>query len=105
MQGAIRLFWVGLASSAESGFRHGRMARGGHELHKVLPGSALPYPSTPCGRATPEMAFRDGPPLRPAACSRLQPLWTPHALRQDQDLFQKSNLLSIIFVLRKKFVR
>jgi hypothetical protein len=29
------------------------MARGGHGLPKVSPKSAMPYPSTPCGRATP----------------------------------------------------
>jgi hypothetical protein len=36
---------------------HGCMARGGHGIPKVLPGPALPYPSTPCGGATPEMAL------------------------------------------------
>jgi hypothetical protein len=30
----------------------GRMARGGHGLPKVSLGPAMPYPSTPCGRAT-----------------------------------------------------
>jgi hypothetical protein len=35
---------------------HGRMARCGHGLPKVLPGLALPYPSTPYGWATPETA-------------------------------------------------
>jgi hypothetical protein len=54
----------------------GRMARGGHG-----PGPALPYPSMPCGRATPETAvpllkrpngrFRGG---------RLLSLWTPEAV-------------------------
>jgi hypothetical protein len=33
------------------------MARGGHELPKVLLGPAMPYPSTVCGFATPETAF------------------------------------------------
>jgi hypothetical protein len=33
---------------------HGRMSRGGHGLRKVSPGLAMPYPSTPCGQATPE---------------------------------------------------
>jgi hypothetical protein len=35
----------------------GRMARGGHGLPKVSPGSAMPYPSTPAGRATPKTAL------------------------------------------------
>jgi hypothetical protein len=35
-----------------------RMARGGHGLPKVLLGPALTYPSTLCGWATPETAFR-----------------------------------------------
>jgi hypothetical protein len=30
---------------------HGRMARGGYELPKGSHGPAMPYPSTPCGRA------------------------------------------------------
>ena len=33
------------------------MTRGGHGLPKVSPGPALPYPSTPCRRATPERAL------------------------------------------------
>jgi hypothetical protein len=33
--------------------RHGRMARGGHGLPKVSRRPDMPYPSTPCGRATP----------------------------------------------------
>jgi hypothetical protein len=36
---------------------HGRMGRGGHGLPKVLPGPAMPDPSTPCGRATPKTAL------------------------------------------------
>jgi hypothetical protein len=47
---------------------HGRMTRGGHGLPKVLPGSTMPHPSTPCGRVTPE-----------TACVRLLTLWTPYA--------------------------
>jgi hypothetical protein len=43
---------------------HGRMARGGHRLPKVSPGLAMPYPSMPCGRDTPET-----------------PAGTPHAAR------------------------
>jgi hypothetical protein len=37
---------------------HERMARGGHGLPKVLPGTALPDTSTPCGQATPETTLR-----------------------------------------------
>jgi hypothetical protein len=39
-------------------YPHGRMARGDHGIPKVSPGPALPYPFTPCGRATPETAVR-----------------------------------------------
>jgi hypothetical protein len=39
-------------------FTHERMARGGHGLPKVSPGPAMPNPSKPCGRATPETALR-----------------------------------------------
>jgi hypothetical protein len=35
---------------------HGRVARGGHGFPKVTSGPAMPYPSTPSRRATPEMA-------------------------------------------------
>jgi hypothetical protein len=68
---------------------HRRMARGGHGLPKVSPGLTMPNPYTPCRRATPETALcpfqgwpahRDGPPTGRAACSRLLPLWTPHAV-------------------------
>jgi hypothetical protein len=34
------------------------MARGGHGLPNVSLGPAMPYPSIPCGRATPETALR-----------------------------------------------
>jgi hypothetical protein len=36
---------------------HERTATGGHGLPIVSPGPAIPYPSTPCGRATPETAL------------------------------------------------
>jgi hypothetical protein len=49
------------------------MARGGHGLHKVSGGPAIPYPSTPCKWATPETA--QGWPARKA--SGLQPFSTP----------------------------
>jgi hypothetical protein len=38
------------------GAAHKRMARGGQELPKVSSGPAMPYPLTPCRRATPETA-------------------------------------------------
>jgi hypothetical protein len=38
--------------------KHGRMARGDHGLPKVLHGPAMPYPSTPYRRATPETALQ-----------------------------------------------
>jgi hypothetical protein len=41
-----------------SSSEHGRMARGDHELPKVSLELAMPYPSTPYGRATPETALR-----------------------------------------------
>jgi hypothetical protein len=59
------------------------MARGGHGLPKVLPGPAMPYPSTPCGRA---------------ACGRLLPFWTPHAVRlcrQELSVQLEQNLKGI----------
>jgi hypothetical protein len=46
---------------------HGRMARGGHGVPKVSPGTAMPYPFTLCGRATPVMAlwpFQEWPARR-----------------------------------------
>jgi hypothetical protein len=36
--------------------QHVVMVRGGHGLHKVSCGPAMPYSSTPCGWATPETA-------------------------------------------------
>jgi hypothetical protein len=45
---------------------YGCMARGGHGLLKVSSGPAMPYPSTPCGRATPETSriFWNPPPVQ-----------------------------------------
>jgi hypothetical protein len=40
----------------------------GHGLSVVSPRSAIPYPSTPCRRATPEMALQ---PTGRAACDRI----------------------------------
>jgi hypothetical protein len=56
----------------------------GHGLPKVLFGPAIPYPSMACGQATPETAlqpFQGDPPAGRAACDRLLPVWTPHAVR------------------------
>jgi hypothetical protein len=39
------------------GRAHGLMERGGHGLPKVSPRTAMPFSSTPCGRATPETAL------------------------------------------------
>jgi hypothetical protein len=36
---------------------HGRTAMGGHGIFKVSVGPAMPYPSTPCWRATTETAL------------------------------------------------
>jgi hypothetical protein len=48
------------------------MVRGGHRLPKVSPGPAMPYPSTPCGRATPQTALR--PSSTPLEALRHTPL-------------------------------
>jgi hypothetical protein len=53
--------WVG----EWHGYWYGRMARGGQGLSKLSLGLAMSYPSMPCGRA---------------ACGRLLPLSTPHAV-------------------------
>jgi hypothetical protein len=53
---------------------HGRMAKGGHELPKVLSGPAMPNPSTPCERATP---FKGCPTCRVPACGCLPPFGHP----------------------------
>jgi hypothetical protein len=47
--------------------RQARMARGIHRLLKVSLGPAMPYPSTPCGRATPEGVARRAGDLRPSS--------------------------------------
>jgi hypothetical protein len=48
------------------------MAKGIHGLPKVSSGPALPNPSTPCGRATPETALR---PFRRWPAHRAGGLW------------------------------
>jgi hypothetical protein len=63
---------------------YGRMARGDHGLSKVSLGSVMPYVSSSRGRPLligPYHHFMGGPPTRRAACSRLLPPWTPHAIR------------------------
>jgi hypothetical protein len=52
------------------------MGRGGHGLPKVIPGSAMPDPSTPFWRATPETAVRMGS-LRPSSTLLDTPRRTP----------------------------
>jgi hypothetical protein len=55
-------------------WNHGHMARGDHELSKVLPGPAMPYPYEACWWAiseTPFDCFRGRPPT---ACCQLLPL-------------------------------
>jgi hypothetical protein len=75
---------------------HGRMARGGHGLPKVSPWPAMPYPSRPAGGPPLKRfygCFRGRPPTKQAACNRLLPFWTPHAVRQ-------CFLLILIFTVR-----
>jgi hypothetical protein len=59
--------------------KHGRMARCDHELLKVLPVPAMPNPSTPRMRATPETTLQQG--AGQVACGCLLFFWTHHALR------------------------
>jgi hypothetical protein len=78
-------FWSDDLLVKRSNSHHGRMARVGNELPNVSPGHAMPYPSTPCGRATPEtalqlfqgwLAHRAGnlrPPSTPSDTSRRTP--------------------------------
>jgi hypothetical protein len=42
--------------------KQGSMARGGHGLPKFSTGPAMPYPSTPCGRATLETKWQNERP-------------------------------------------
>jgi hypothetical protein len=48
-------------------FFHRRMARGGHELPKVSPGTVMFDPSTLCERVTLETALRRVDGLRPSS--------------------------------------
>jgi hypothetical protein len=68
--------------------KHRHMAWAGPGLPKVSSGPAMPYPSSPYGRATLETAhgrFKGGLPIRLAARDHLLPLWTPHAARLCQE--------------------
>jgi hypothetical protein len=67
---------------------HRRTARGDHGLHKVSLGSAMP---NSCGR------FRSA---RRAACGRLVPFWTPHAvlLRRKQESCSQNEPLQILWI-------
>jgi hypothetical protein len=58
--------------------KHGPMARSGHGLPKVLFRPSMPYPSTLCGQATPEMwpAHRAGG-MRLSSTSLDTPRCTP----------------------------
>jgi hypothetical protein len=56
---------------------HRRMARGGHGLPKVSPEPTMPYPSSPCGQATPQTALRSVPGWPACRASSLRPSCTP----------------------------
>jgi hypothetical protein len=59
------------------------MARGGHEL-KFYRGPPCPtflHPASKPPLKRPYGRFSGGPPTERAACSRLLPFWTPHAVR------------------------
>jgi hypothetical protein len=64
--------------------RQSRIAKGIHGLLKVSPGSTMPDPSMPCGRATlkwPYSHLWGGSSAGQTACSRLLPTWTDHTVR------------------------
>jgi hypothetical protein len=67
------------------------MARGGHGLPKVSHGPAMPNPSTPFGRATPEIALRSVSGVthpqggQPAAVFYPFGHPTPYAYERDRD--------------------
>jgi hypothetical protein len=64
---------------------HGCMARGGHGLPKVSPGPVMPFPSMPCGWATPETASW------PSSTS----LDTPRRLPVTQTIYQSKSISGI----------
>jgi hypothetical protein len=56
---------------------YGRGGPTGYGLLKVLPGPAMPYPCTPCGRATPETALREFQGRHTCRAGYLKPSSTP----------------------------
>jgi hypothetical protein len=63
---------------------HRHMATGGHGLPKVSPGPPCPTFLRPAGGPPLKWSyncFRAALPAGHAACGRLLPLWTPHAVR------------------------
>jgi hypothetical protein len=87
------------------------IARGGHGLPKVVPGLAMPYPSTPCGRATPEtdiLLFHGWPARRAGGLRRsFTPLDTPRRAPMtwpcDQMItWQYFTIGSNLFIVRLK---
>jgi hypothetical protein len=52
-------------------------SKGCHGLLKVSLGPAMPYPSTPCGRATPETAFHPFQGWPALQAGNLGPFYTP----------------------------
>jgi hypothetical protein len=64
------------------------MARGGHGLPKLSLGPTMPYPSMPCGRATPETA------LQPFQVAVFYPLGhpTPYAYAEQDVVDERAEL-------------
>jgi hypothetical protein len=76
-----------------------RMARGGHGLPKVSLGPAMPYPSTPYGRATPETALQQ-PSSTPLDTPRHTPMpFRPASIRPHLIEFLNLVLIFSLFVL------
>jgi hypothetical protein len=73
------------------------MAMGGHGLPKVSPGPAMPDPSTPCRRASPETAlrsFQGWPMTSPQG-------WWPSSTPLDTP--RRTQFLSYLFLLQSVF--
>jgi hypothetical protein len=77
------------------------MASNIHELLKVSLSSAMPDPSTPCGRATPETTLRPFLGWPTGRAGDLQPSsWIPDAVRAWQKGIQEiSQMLSMLSCL------
>jgi hypothetical protein len=60
----------------DNSHNHRRTARGDHGLPKVLPGPAMPYPSTSCRQPTPETEGRAWPSSTDIETPRRPPLLT-----------------------------